>query len=86
MFDSFYSADGEEYQTKAFDRTLAEWNIGDKVPAVNITCQVEVWSRDWNEFALLENGVLVAVPVPRDVSLPFFDYQGYLYPAELGGK
>lgn len=81
MFDSLYDSDNNEWQTKAFGCALTEYNIGDRLPALPADFQVEVFggpsgqaSRD--AYATIRGGVLIAVPVERDASLPLMDYYG----------
>jgi hypothetical protein len=35
MFDSFYDAQDNDWQTKAFGRSLAQWSIGDAIPGAH---------------------------------------------------
>lgn len=81
MFDSFYDADGVEWQTKAFDCLLSRWEIGDAVPTAPIDHQVKVLGGPesdpfQNSFATLRGGRLACVPDVRDSSLPLLDYAG----------
>lgn len=78
MFDSFYDADGNEWQTKAYGRSLDRWDIGDVVPGPPLDYQAEVIGgpRDtylW-KYATIRNGVLVSAGDERDESLPAMLY------------
>lgn len=78
MFDSLYDEDGNEWQTKAFARTLAAYNIGDKMPVPEPDCQVEVYSgrRSADGIATIRDGALFLVPDYRDVNLPLIPFYG----------
>jgi hypothetical protein len=88
MFDSFYDETGREWQTKAFDCGLDVWEIGDRFESEGPqTFQVEVLGSDYSKgsredfrdsFATIRNGVVEAVDVPRDDTLPLIDYGGHL--------
>lgn len=81
MFDSLYDAKSNEWQTKAFDCDLDNYGIGDPIPADGaLTFQVEILGeRDggfpWS-LATVRNGVLEAVDVDRDPTLPLVGYSG----------
>lgn len=84
--------DDDEWQTKAYGCQLDTWHIGDSLPDIEAferiqTYQVEVLGsrrqypepREFiNSFATVSCGVLAAVPVDRDPSLPLFSYSGGL--------
>ena len=83
MFDSLYDEDGTEWQTKAFERILAQYNIGDVINSdFPVTYQVEVFGGKGDGFnhshATIFYGVLVEVDVPRDTRLPLIDIGGAL--------
>jgi hypothetical protein len=83
MFDSLYDADGREWQTKAFDRNLDEYRIGDVIPAdCAASYQVEIYCGfrdDYREsLATIRSGVLVAIDDQRDQRLPLIDWGGHL--------
>ena len=77
MFDSLYDKHGNQWQTKAFDCLLANYDIGDSIPGDDLPAsyQVEVLG-DTESYATVRDGVLVAVPAERDPSLPLVDYYG----------
>jgi hypothetical protein len=79
MFDSVYDADGNEWQTKAFDRVLAEWSIGDEFTTAASDFQFKVYggpAPSSDAIATVRDNVLTAVPAERDGTLPLIDYQG----------
>lgn len=85
MFDSFYGADGVEWQTKAYDRSLDRWDVGDVVPGPPIDYQAEViggpnhagiWS-----YVTMRGGVLASTCDKRDESLPVLLYGNAWLPA-----
>jgi hypothetical protein len=81
MFDSFYDANGDEWQTKAFACLLERWEIGDAVVGQSIDFQVKVFGgprleRSEDALATIRGGRLVAVPDERDESLALMDYHG----------
>lgn len=81
MFDSFYDAQSNEWQTKAFERNLEVWGIGDTIPGDGAeTYQVEVIGDHGGEFpwslATIRGGVLTEVPAERDPRLPLVGYSG----------
>ncbi len=82
MFDSFYDAKGNEWQTKAFGRSLRRWGLGDEIPgAAPIDFQVEVfggprYGSSEDALATLSEGRVVAVPDQRHYGLPLLDYNG----------
>lgn len=79
MFDSFYDAEGGEWQTKALGRVLSRWDIGDPVQ-VPFDCQMEALGEVDGEFvyglATIREGVLRQVPAARDHTLPLIPYGG----------
>jgi hypothetical protein len=84
MFDSVYDADGNEWQTKAFDRVLAEWRIGDEFTTAASDFQFKVYGgpgRLSDGIATVRNNILTAVPAERDETLPLIDYSGGLLDA-----
>jgi hypothetical protein len=88
MFDRIYDAKGEEWQTKAFGRTLKSYNLGDAMP-VPFTFQVEVLGGDHHlnyvdSFATVRDGYLTAVPDQRDETLPLLNYGGAWIAAPKG--
>ena len=83
MFDSFYDEAGHEWQTKAFDRNLDVYRIGDAIPAdCPATYQVEILggARDEDVYSLatVRNGVLASINDERDRALPLLNYSGHL--------
>jgi hypothetical protein len=83
MFDSLYDASGNEYQTKALDRVLNRYEVGDiiELDAVDgfrdvIDYQMKVLGTAGMECATVTNKRLSAVPAKRDYSLPLLDYFG----------
>lgn len=90
MFDSFYGADGSEWQTKALGRSLERWDIGDAVPGPPIDYQAEVIGgprmRDHGEwsFVTIRSGVLSSVNDKRDPRLPLLLYGREWEPATEG--
>lgn len=82
MFDSFYDANGNEWQTKAFGKNLDQWSIGDSIPTAPIDHQVMVFggltddAEPEDSFATIRSGRVVEVPAERDQSLPLLDYNG----------
>jgi hypothetical protein len=88
MFDSMIDARGNEWQTKAFGRTLERWHLGDPVEADDPDFQVKVLG-DLKDgigyaFATVRRHVLTEVPAERDRRLPLIDYSGgYLELPEL---
>ncbi len=81
MFDSFYDSAGVEWQTKALDCTLTNYDIGDVIPGPSVDYQMDVCGGpDDNPFqeayATIRGGVLASVPDERDNSLPLVDYHG----------
>lgn len=90
MFDSFYGADGSEWQTKAFDCTLARWDIGDVVPGPPIDYQAEVIggpdkrvSGFWSLVTVRE-GRLASVGDYRNPKLPLCLYSSGWEPGKGG--
>src|SRR5688572_29900314 len=89
MFDSLFSDKqhtvANEWQTKAYDCNLDNYDVGDEMPDIEAyghiqTYQVEVLGGpdDEDSFATVSCGVLADVPADRDPSLPLFDYSGHL--------
>jgi hypothetical protein len=90
MFDSFYDADGREWQTKAFDCNLDVWRIGDAFPADgSIAFQVEVIGdaqgstfdgtyRTRDALVTVRDNLVAEVPAERDPTLPLIAYSGGL--------
>lgn len=90
MFDSFYGADGSEWQTKALGRSLDRWDIGDPVPGPPIDYQAEViggprmpGNAGWS-FVTIRSGVLSSVNDERDPKLPLLLYGREWEPATEG--
>jgi len=86
MFDSFYGARGDEWQTKALDRTLRRYRVGDAVEFPLADCQFQVIGGEhpgykWR-FATVRAGRLEAVPVERDKTLPLVEYAGFVQEME----
>jgi hypothetical protein len=80
MFDSFYDAQGREWQTKALGKSLHRWGIGDPVP-LNFDCQIEaIGGRDASGvrvmLATIKGGALTHVGRTRDETLPLIPYGG----------
>lgn len=83
MFDSFYDAQGNEWQTKAFDCVLARFDIGDPVPFevsdFQVQCLGELVSHDFTDgLATIQGGRLTGVPSARDPRLPLYNYSAHL--------
>ena len=83
MFDTLYDKNGEGWQTKAFGRQLADFEIGDRLPDLDplteTSYQVAVLGgRDdfIESLATVRDGVLVEVPDVRRPELPLMDYVG----------
>ena len=80
LFDSFYDAQGNEWQTKAFACLLDCYNIGDAVPSPPIDYQVSVLGGEHghSEFACatIRDGHLAAVPDKRNENLPLLEHGG----------
>lgn len=90
MFDSLFNEQGHEYQTKAFDCELDEYQIGDPIvcdgPA---SFQVEVlggpeYNSIIDAFATVTGGTLSAVGVDRDKRYPLLNYSGHLIEPGVG--
>lgn len=92
MFDSFYGADGSEWQTKALGRSLDRWEIGDSVPGPPIDYQAEViGGRGTSErghwsFVTMRAGKLASVNDVRDPALPLLLYGREWEPATEGAS
>ena len=82
MFDSLYDAEGNEWQTKAFGRTLHRYEVGDEITkAPPIAYQIIVLgpcASDDSDYAwaTIRDGRIEAVPVERDLTLPHTNYSG----------
>lgn len=79
MFDSFYDANGDEWQTKAYGNALVNYDIGDEIPeGPPFTYQVRVLGdpEDGYGLATIRDGRLAEVPAERDLALPLLDYHG----------
>lgn len=80
MFDSFYDANGVEWQTKAYGRSLDRWDLGDIVPGPPVDYQSEVIGGPnhacrW-KYATIRAGVLASAGDERDERLPLQLYAG----------
>jgi hypothetical protein len=80
MFDSLYDANGNEFQTKAFECLLTEYHIGDDVDAMLFTYQVEIFGGPNNEdsYATVVDGTIIAIDVPRDETFTLINYYGHV--------
>lgn len=87
MFDSLYDQRDNEWQTKAYNCELDCYGLGDRLPpivGVPDDYQVEVLGdgdrpREFRyAFATVRDGLLMAVGVDRDPSLPRVNYSGHL--------
>jgi hypothetical protein len=87
MFDSFYDAKGQEWQTKAYNRQLEAFELGDTVPLVPpydlMGYQVEVLGGPYESpyedaYATIRDGRVAQVPAERDGTLPLLNYGGHL--------
>ena len=80
MFDSLYDATGVEWQTKALNCELDRYRIGDRFgPPFTYQAQALGGPRGEDSryaYATIRDGVLVAVPVDRDETLPLLNYYG----------
>ena len=82
MFDSFYTADGVEWQTKAYGCALDTWRIGDTVPSQPASAyQVEIFGGHRSEkvrwsTATVRDDHLVSIDDPREPALPLVGYGG----------
>ena len=80
MFDSFYDAKGNEWQTKALACLLDSYRAGDTVPSAPLTHQMKVIGDhrlpDPWAYATIRDGCLESVPDKRDIRLPLLDYNG----------
>lgn len=81
MFDSLYSQDGSEWQTKALECNLDVFRIGDEIPGQPPLpdYQMEViGGKDFEQsrwaYANIKHGQLTEVPVPRDPRVPLCLY------------
>lgn len=78
MFDSFYDARGDEWQTKAYGCSLERWDVGATIPGPPIDYQAEVigganYGHLW-KYATIRAGVLTSAGDERDESLPLCLY------------
>ena len=85
MFDSLYDADGDEWQTKAYECLCLTWQLGDTLGRPRLaddvsTYQVEVlgWPGAEDGYATVRDDVLVTIGTDRDPSLPLVGYRGAL--------
>lgn len=81
MYDSFYDAEGNEWQTKAFDCELESYGMGDELPYLGTdTYQVEVLGGYRQPFidsyATIRDRRLASTNGERDETLPLIDYHG----------
>lgn len=85
MFDSIYSPDGIEWQTKALACLLNRYEVGDEIEGPPIDYQMEViGGRNYWKFVTIRNGRVAEVGVDRDLSLSVREYSsGWLRPGEL---
>jgi hypothetical protein len=82
MFDSFYDAEGLEWQSKALACLLNRYDIGDDVPGPPIDYQMELIGgydearpdRCYWVFATIRDGRLADLPCDRDTALPVLAY------------
>lgn len=90
MFDRFIHQDGTEWQTKAFDNDLADYQAGDPVPELEChrdlrDYQVEIYRYCYlrlqliDSFATVRGGLVTLIDVPRDKTLPRVSCDGYQY-------
>ena len=84
MFDTMFDAKHNDWQTKAFGRSLEQWSVGDVIPGSHpLPFQVEVLGSDIEDdgdfvesFATVRGSVLAEVPAERDDSLPLLGFNG----------
>lgn len=83
MFDSLYDRDDNEWQTKAYTRSLDEFRVGDLLPDLltgePTDYQVDILGGDGpcrHSLATVRDNRLVAIDVERDPRLPLVDYGG----------
>jgi hypothetical protein len=80
MFDRLYDATGHEWQTKALGRALNDYDLGAAIPRGPFTYQLEVigGGDDRGEWAHADvrDGLLTAIPVARDETLPLLQFAG----------
>lgn len=81
MFDSIYDAQGNEWQTKAYNRLLDTYRIGDEMPGPSRTYQVEILGGPADEkardsYAIVEDGILAKVDVARIKSFDLLSRHG----------
>jgi len=89
MFDRILDANGVEWQTKAFGRTLKTYRVGDKLPAAPFTYQVEILGGNRHldyvdSYATIRGGALASINDKRDEALPLLNYGGTWMPAPKG--
>ena len=77
MYDSLYDELGYEWQTKALDQVLGSYHIGDRIPGEPIDYQVPVIGGNEHSeaYATICDGILTAVPVPRQADIPLVNYR-----------
>lgn len=86
MYDSLYDAHGHSWQTKGLGRSLNWYRIGDALtiegdrelsePVEDYQFEILGGVGNLDSYATVRKGKLAEVDVPRDVSLPLFDYWG----------
>lgn len=80
MFDRMYDADGNEWQTKAFGRTLDEWSVGDNIPTevpdFQVECMAEIDGEFVHSFATVLDCKLAELPAERQPALTLISYGG----------
>ena len=82
MYDRMYTANGEEFQTKAFSNVLNSYRIGDRISGgAPFTYQVQIYGSCNGEdsrysYSTIRDGVLSSIDDQRDESLPSLDYNG----------
>lgn len=77
MFDSLYDDRGREWQTKALGRGMSRFSIGDRLPGMTDSYQLEVIGRGagyW--FATVENARLVSIDQHRNPYVRLVTYLG----------
>lgn len=97
MFDRLYDSREDhstphEWQTKAYGCVLDAFDIGDPVPPIPTDYftdyQVGILGgpKDEHSLATVRDGVLVAVHVRRDDTLPRLDYFGHAIEVPEGAR
>lgn len=81
MFNRLYDEEGNEWQTKAFDCSLADYRIGEEVVFDASSYQVEILGGPDNDpfqdsYATVKNGYIASVNDARDHRLPLVGYDG----------